>query len=296
MSLSRAFTTRRFRVSDLADDKSVPRRSNSNRRPILRHKISAPVQLVHTTNMLSYNAPDLPRSSRSNWATTKSSDDDSDSPATAESTPPTSPDVPPRERSSSPEPNHLTMYFKNPARTLVATETPPPVIPKRSPSHTKKNSFDAIARSRSMSRTSRDSNISISITASSTFSRSPSLSTCASSASQVSASQSQSQKQVVQKQTVHASDMLPAVPRTPSQQRSSKENHPFGQELAQVTELAEEYYSGARLTLIDEESRYLESRGLVKLSAGDYLSLVESISAVFFPEAHHTPSPAPSWI
>ncbi|PHH60061.1 hypothetical protein CDD81_2147 [Ophiocordyceps australis] len=294
MSLSRAFTTRRFRSNhhDSVDDGNVPHRSNSSKRPVLRHKISAPVQLVHTTNMLSYNAPDLPRSHRSNSGATKSSDDESDiMSATAESTPPTSPDVPSRQRSSSPEPNHLTMYFKNPARTLVATETPPPAIPKRSPSHTKKNSFDAIARSRSVSRTSRDSDGSISNKTSPTFSRSPSLSTRASSASQVSALQPQSQKQAAQ-----VPDSLPATPPALSQQRMTKETHPFGQELAQVTELAEEYNAGAHMAPIDEETRYLESQGLVKVSAADYLSVVQSLTTVFFSETEHALSPAPLWI
>ncbi|PHH70928.1 hypothetical protein CDD82_6847 [Ophiocordyceps australis] len=293
MPLSRAFTTRRFRANhDSVDDSNVPLRSNSTKRPLLRHKISAPVQLVHTTNMLSYNAPDLPRSHRSNSAATKSSsEDESDICTTAESTPPTSPDVPCRQRSSSPEPNHLTMYFKNPTRTLVATETPPPAIPKRSPSHTKKNSFDAIARSRSLSRTSRDSDISISNKTSPSFSRSPSLSTRASSASQVSALQPQSQKHMA-----HAvADMLPAAPPA-SSQRAAKESHPFGHELAQVTELAEEYNAGAHLTPMDEETRLLESQGLVKLSAADYLSVVQSLTAVFFSEPEHGPSPAPLWI
>lgn len=280
MSLSRAFTTRRLRSSnDLADDGGLPRRSNTTRGPALRHKISAPIQLIHTTNMLSYNAPDLPRPSRSNSTNTKS-DEDSDA-QTAESTPPTSPDVAPGERSSSPEPNHLTSYFKMPGKTLVASEMEPPAIPKRSPSHTKKNSYDAIARSRSVSRMSRDSELSVSTKAGQIFSRPPSTSTRASSSSHSSSPHSQKQA---------------TPPPPPPATGLSKDSHPFGQELAQVTELAEEYSTGTRLATIDEEQQYLQSRGLVKLSATDYLGAIQSLSAAFFPETKHTAAPAPLWI
>ncbi|KND95160.1 hypothetical protein TOPH_00177 [Tolypocladium ophioglossoides CBS 100239] len=282
MSLSRAFTTRRLRLSnDLADDSNLPRRSNTTRGPLLRHKISAPIQLIHTTNMLSYNAPDLPRPSRSN-STTAKSDEDSDALTTAESTPPTSPDVAPGERSSSPEPNHLTSYFKTPGKTLVASEMGPPAIPKRSPSHTKKNSYEAIARSRSVSRMSRESDLSVSTRAGQTFSRPPSTSTRASSASH--SSSPHSQKQATPPPPPPAATGLP------------KDAHPFGQELAQVTELAEEYSTNAGLATIDEEQQYLESRGLVKLSATDYLGAIQSLSAAFFAETKHAAAPAPLWI
>lgn len=293
MSLARAFTTRRQRSSnELNADGNAPRRSNTTAKgPILRHKISAPVQLIHTTNMLSYNAPDLPKPSRSSSTKTKS-DEESDS-ATVDTTPPTSPDVAPGERCSSPVPNHLTSYFRAPAKTMdrSGTVSPPPAIPKRSPSHTKKNSYDAIARSRSVSRMSRDSEHSTSTKAGQPFSRPPSTSTRASSASHTSTPVS-AQKQ----QAAAPPPPPPAAPTTSFQQLMAKDQHPFGQELAQVTELAEEYSAGSSLDTIDEEQQYLDSRGLVKLSADDYLGAIQSLTASFFPELRNAVPPAPLWI
>ncbi|OAQ72349.1 hypothetical protein VFPPC_12758 [Pochonia chlamydosporia 170] len=284
MSLSRAFTTRRLRGgSDLADSAKMPQRSNTTKIPYnIRDKISAPVQLIHTTNMLSYNAPDIPRPSRSNSTTSKSASD-TESQSTADSTPPTSPDV-----SSSPEPNHLSCYFKTAGSTTTTSpvEAEPPVIPKRSPSHTKKNSYDAIARHRSVSRMSRDSDNSVSTKAGQTFSRSPSTSTRASSASHASSPLSQKQ----------ANPPPPPAASTGLSQLQNKESHPFGQELAQVTELAEEYSTNNRLDTIDEEQQYLDNRGLKKFSPDDYLSAIHGLSAMFFPERNHATSAAPLWI
>ncbi|KAF4594650.1 hypothetical protein GQ602_000263 [Ophiocordyceps camponoti-floridani] len=271
MALSRAFTTRRLRLSSsAADGGKQSRHSSSVASSSLRHKISAPIELLSTTNMLSYNAPDIfPRSSP-----VDSINEDSNT----ESTPPTSPEVN-GKRSPSPQPNHLTLYFKNPAKSMELVEgEKPPQIPKRSPSHTKKNSFDAIARSRSVSRLSRDSDVSLSIKAAQSFSRSPSTSTRASSVSHISAS-----KQATAPQPVAAAS-------PPS------DCHPFGQELAKVKELAEEYNADHRLPVIDEEQQYLEARGLVKLSADDYLGAIQSLASAFFLEGKHAAAGTPVWI
>ncbi|RDA94132.1 hypothetical protein CP533_6549 [Ophiocordyceps camponoti-saundersi (nom. inval.)] len=270
MSLSRAFTTRRLRLSSSstisssnADGGQTPRRSHS----MLRHKISAPIELIHTTNMLSYNAPDIPR--------TSTLDTDSTSPS-QESTPPTSPEV--GNGSSSPHPNHLTLYFENPAKSMmVVEEEKPPQIPKRSPSHTKKNSFDAIARSRSASRLSSQSDFSLSTKAAQSFSRSPSTSTRASSISQVSATK-----------------LAPPAPQPVAP--LTTDGHPFGQELAKVKELAEEFGVDGRLPVIDEEQQYLDARGLIKLSADEYLSAIHSLASAFFPESKHATISTPLWI
>lgn len=284
MSLSRAFTTRRLRGgSDLGDGAKMPQRSNTTKLPHnFRNKISAPVELLHTTNMLSYNAPDIPRPSRSNSTTSKSGSD-ADSQTTADTTPPTSPDV-----SSTPEPNHLSCYFKTAGSTTPTSpaEVEPPAIPKRSPSHTKKNSYDAIARQRSVSRMSRDSDQSVSTKVGQTFSRPPSTSTRASSASHASAS-------LAQKQATTPPPPPPSAS-TAFSQLQAKESHPFGQELAQVTELAEEYSS--RLETIDEEQQYLDNRGLKKFSPDDYLSSIHGLTAMFFPERNHITPAAPLWI
>jgi hypothetical protein len=79
-------------------------------------------------------------------------------------------------------------------------------------------------------------------------------------------------------------------------QLQTKESHPFGHELAQVTELAEEYSISNGLDTIDEEQQYLNDRGLAKLRPDDYLSAIQGLSAMFFPERNHAASPAPLWI
>lgn len=297
-SLSRAFTSRRIRMSnDLSDSSKMPQRSNTTKAPQnLRHKISAPMQLVHTTNMLSYNAPDLPRTTRSN-STNSKSDEDSDVPYTAHSTPPTSPDVSPGEALSV-QPNHLSTYFVAPGKPFTAAATvklEAPVIPKRSPSHTKKNSYDAIARQRSISRMSKDSDHSLSTKASSTFSRSSSTSTTASLTSRASASRLQKQAVPPMPATMLVAPPPPA-PITMHQQLTQNDPHPFGQELAQVTELAEEYGVKGHMKSLDDDDEYLETRGLAKWSPSEYLSEIQSLTASFFPESLNIKPAAPLWI
>ncbi|KAI5466163.1 hypothetical protein BGZ63DRAFT_349070 [Mariannaea sp. PMI_226] len=297
MSISRAFTTRKARLAnDLSDFNKSPQRSNSARghpNPhMLRNMISSPIQLVHTTNMLSYNAPDLPRPILRNKASTRSEDSESPSeshsetPSVAETTPPSSPEVSPID---SPVPNHLSTYFMIPGK---ATPLPKPVeapaIPKRSPSHTKQNSYDAIARHRSVSRMSKDSNGSISTKASFTFSRSSSTSTRASSTSSATSTS-----------TVNSSTSLPAPSPPTVHQRSYKEppqSHPFGKELAQVTELAEEYRVSASNKEDDEDNMYIKAKSLVKFTADDYLNDVQSLLTSFFPEMTHAKPVTTMWI
>jgi hypothetical protein len=64
---------------------------------------------------------------------------------------------------------------------------------------------------------------------------------------------------------------------------SGPEPHPFGNELAQVTELAEEYGVQSKMQVIDEEEQELISRGLFKFDAEDYMSEIESyFTAAFY--------------
>ncbi|KAJ4865431.1 hypothetical protein T069G_01961 [Trichoderma breve] len=103
--------------------------------------------------------------------------DDSDSFATNESTPPTSPDIATGERTPSPKPNHLSDYLKNSTKPAALVEPEPaPMIPQRSLTYTKKNSVDAVARLRSISRNTRDSDLSASPRSLQAFSRTPSVS------------------------------------------------------------------------------------------------------------------------
>ncbi|KAL0936510.1 uncharacterized protein CTRU02_208725 [Colletotrichum truncatum] len=304
-SLSRAFTTRRVKQSiDLSDAARGKERSNNfmqrskttKAAPMARHKISAPMELVHTTNMLSYNAPDIrPRTSSSSKSSTKSSEEESEGINTAASSPPTSPDVAPHERSTDHEPNHLSCYFVAPSHAInpaTAPEVPQiPEIPKRAPSHTKKASFDAVARSRTISTGSKISEKSISTKASMTFSSRASSGSSAAS-------------------TMSHNSLGPApkaVPPMPSpaflqqqqpRQEKTTESHPFGRELAQVTEIAEEF--GIKDHVMDEEERNLKAQGLRKFAAEDYLAEVQTLFTSFFPDtvASHSPQRpmAAAWI
>ncbi|KAI1414828.1 hypothetical protein F5Y13DRAFT_15376 [Hypoxylon sp. FL1857] len=292
MSLARAFTTRRKQSSQ--DLGILPQRSNTTKAHsgAIRAKISGPMALTHTTNMLAYNAPDLfPRSESSPTESSKSDDDSSDSPRTSASSPPTSPDMPSADRSVSPEPNHLSCYFVAPGQKSPSTVNEAPVIPKRSPSHTKKASLDNIANK--FSRLSNQSGKSVSTKASFSLSRSSSTSTTATSVS----SASFSRKPSVSSASVPA--MPPMVtsppPARPSFRRDySDTQHPFGQELAQVSELAEELGVKDKMQVIDEEEQELVAQGLCRFRPEDYLAEVQGLFSTFF-----KPEPAelaPVWI
>ncbi|TDZ65940.1 hypothetical protein CTRI78_v003413 [Colletotrichum trifolii] len=282
-SISRAFTTRRVKQSiDLSDaargkerSSNFMQRSKTTKQPNVRAKISAPMELVHTTNMLSYNAPDIrPRTNSSSNSSTKSLED-SEGTRTAASSPPTSPDVAPRGESPSAEPNHLSCYFVAPKHAIDPSTIPEvpklPSIPKRAPTHTKQASFDAMARQRSMSTMSKASDKTVSSKASMTFSSRQSSGSSAAS-------------------TMSHNSVAPApkaVPPMPSpafhhQPRHEKtmDPHPFGRELAQVTEIAEEF--GVKDRVMDEEERALKADGLCKFAAEDYLAEVQSLFSSFF--------------
>ncbi|KAI9171359.1 hypothetical protein HJFPF1_00841 [Paramyrothecium foliicola] len=300
MSLSRAFTTRRGRATgDSSESSFLPQRSNTTTKggPNIRSKISGPVELVHTTNMLSYNAPDLPRSplrdlplplpSITTGSSGSKSEDDSDTLNTLESTPPTSPDVASGDQSSSPDmKNHLSTYFTVPVKPLATanSQSDAPTIPKRSPSHTKKASYDAISRSQSVSRMSKGSENTLSSKASMTFSRSSSTST------NLSHMSTHSRKL--------SAPPRPAAPLSPISMQSTpvKEAHPFGQELAQVTELVEEIVTGETTQTNDEDAKYLASKGLVRFGVADYMSIVDELALNFFPDTSHIRAAGPLWI
>jgi hypothetical protein len=55
------------------------------------------------------------------------------------------------------------------------------------------------------------------------------------------------------------------------------DSNPFGNELAQVRELAEEYGVKEKMQIIDEEEQELFSRGLCKFSADDYMSEIQGL-------------------
>lgn len=73
------------------------------------------------------------------------------------------------------------------------------------------------------------------------------------------------------------------------------EAHPFGHELAQVSELAEEYGIPAqKMEAIDPEEQELLARGLFKFRAEDYMSEIHGLFLNAFSETR--PSMATMWI
>jgi hypothetical protein len=84
-----------------------------------------------------------------------------------------------------------------------------------------------------------------------------------------------------------------ALPTNPS-----KDSHPFGQELAQVTELVEELNVKpvAKTAEVAEDDKYLASKGLAKFGIDDYMSIVEDLASSFFPDTTHIRAAGPMWI
>jgi len=69
--------------------------------------------------------------------------------------------------------------------------------------------------------------------------------------------------------------------------------HPFGNELAQVSELAEEF--GGNVHIVDEEERELVMLGLHKFGAEDYMNEIHGLFTSAFGEIKRAPAAA-MWI
>ena len=234
MDLARAFTKRNRRPEISMPS---PVRTSSTRKhdgPIQRSAISAPLELLSTTNVLAFNAPNIYGSSASSVS------DDSDSSFTfCHSSRGTTPDTSSIGSVPSPvEPNHLSTYFQAPVRNSssagshrFSSNSEIPTVPSRALSHTKK-SHEAVARQRSLSRS------------------------------------------IPPPTAIHAT----ANARDTIDMFSNKvdANHPFGAELEQVNELAEEI--GARnVMILDEEEQYLMSQGLFKFGVEEYMDEIQGL-------------------
>ncbi|KAI0136421.1 hypothetical protein BJ170DRAFT_589402 [Xylariales sp. AK1849] len=306
MSLARAFTTRRAKQPgfELKGSNSPQRNNTTAKRHgysgSIRNKISGPTELTHTTNMLAYNAPDLYPKSASSVTSSKSSDDESDGHQTSASSPPTSPDVASiDDRSISPEPNHLSCYFTAPGQKLAVglEEVPVPAIPRRAPSHTKKASYDNLARQQSI-RQSSHSGKTVSSKASFSLSRSSSTSTTATSNS--SGSYTRNKHLVPSVPEILVEPETTSAPTT--RQHFQRDvggpvaHHPFGQELAQVTEIAEDFGVKDQLRVLDDEEQELERKGLRRFRAEDYLTEVHGLFSAFFTTEPRPMQAQPIWI
>jgi len=57
-------------------------------------------------------------------------------------------------------------------------------------------------------------------------------------------------------------------------------SHPFGKELEQVNEVAEDF--GVSDSVLDEEEQFLRRKGLKKFGAGDYMMEIEGLYGGIF--------------
>jgi len=292
MSLVRAFTTKRNanKPAPQISAPIMPQRSLTTKQSYgmsgtIRHKISAPVELISTTNMLSYNAPDLyptsdtppplTFSSSSSSRSVSESSDEAHSVAT-----PTSPDsiTPGDIAPDSPTHNHLSCYFNSRTSTSSnesTTDPSAPIIPKRSPSHTKRN-HEILHHQKSVSRISNKSKNSVtSFTRDSAqmFAATPELS-------------EESNFDYAQQFEQQQKPLSAPQPKTRLKAPSvSVQQHPFGPELAQVTELAEEYGGSLHeVQIVDPEETDLINRGFFKFGVHDYLAEIQHLYATAFDE------------
>ncbi|PKX89722.1 uncharacterized protein P174DRAFT_378352 [Aspergillus novofumigatus IBT 16806] len=251
-TLTRAFTKRHKRPEVSAPMPYREGQVKFTAGTIKRGKISGPVELISTTNMLAYNAPDLHSAVSSSSSSSLQSPDDSELSFSQRSfgSPVTTPDDSPVE------PNSLSSYFPKRSATVTShprsststtSSTDAPLVPKRALSHTKR-SHQELARQRSLSRLSP-----------------PPLNSMRSS---------------------------PSIRTT--QDFFKPEPHPFGKELEQVNEVAEEFNSGATRVL-DEEEMILLNKGLRKFTANDYLVEIEELYGSIFDD-HLGPVATGSWL
>jgi len=143
MAIARAFASRRNRYVDSTPTPALPGRASSTKRssdvPISRRKISAPIALISTTNMLSYTAPNI----RSSSSSSSSASDSDSSPRSHSPSTSVSLDSPPQSPAG---PNHLSIYFPPSGRLDSQAEEAPPV-PQRAFSHTRNSHMLAHRRS-----------------------------------------------------------------------------------------------------------------------------------------------------
>lgn len=257
MSIVRAFTTRRNKPEVTVSAPVGRAASQRNGKPVLRAQISSPVALVSTTNMLSYNAPDInsrastfQRDFSGSSSTSSSSGEETDASANSIHSNDTSTDMSSVDESPvSPSPNHLSCYFKPAVETNSNTPAQSPLqsprmsavdapsLPQRAASHSKK-AHEAVNRQRSFQRV-----------------QSP-----------------------------------PASARTSSEffspiSASAEDNrqNPFDKELEQLDEVAEEFGHTVRKVEAHADSSYMESRNLAEFGATDYLNEIRDLLEELFP-------------
>lgn len=245
MSLVRAFTTRRAARKNSELDRTASQR-------VQRPKISGPIELISTTNTLAYEAPDIygtnPIAHKGGVLATSSSSHSlssleySDSSSIGHRSGGTFTDASSFDESPlSPEPNHLSCYFKpsvydelpqHSRETSVnsfhrsSNSDAAPVLPQRAPSHSKH--AHQLSHKRSVSRV-----------------KSPSF--------------SEETFAITRDSTDFFRASGPSSP------------HPFSKELEQLSEVAEEFGTTVRDVEADADRVFMDAHGLGHFSANDYM-------------------------
>lgn len=283
MSLARAVTKRVKRTetpTDMALPPTQPPNPKAPLQRIDRSKISLPLALVSTTNMLSYNAPDIAtmrHASSSASLSNSSAADDSDHSVSTRSRASShaSRDTALTDASSvdgsspiSPKPNHLSGYFSSGSKPIKKSTSsvslqqvkeeivePVPAIPSRAISHSKR-AHERLAHKRSQQ--------------------------------QVTGRSSPGPNVTEQRASL---DMFKA---TIEEETPQEEVHPFGKELRQLNEIAEEFSGVARDSETEADLNVMRSKNLAKFCAADYLAEIEPFFSNRFGSIHQAPPMA--WI
>lgn len=287
MSLARAVTKRMKRTEASSDSPSLPVRSKTTKAPsnhIDRNKISMPVALISTTNMLSYNAPDIATLRHASSSSTHSADDSDHSTTRSRSSSHGSREtltdassVGSSPTSPVPAPNHLSGFFaaantsKSPRRSassgnLKGSKTEDveavPAIPERALSHSKR-AHERLAQKRSLQNLGHRSRGSIQSNRSSREQRS-------------------------------SIDMFNS---SPTIQEEAAHPHPFGKELEQLNEVAEEFGGVVRDAEYEADMNAIRQNGLAQFCAADYLAEIMPLFSSRFGSTSMPRSPGPmAWI
>jgi hypothetical protein len=273
--------TKRIKRTEVPKDSTaLPTRSQSVKIPqhIDRSQISLPLALVSTTNMLSYNAPDISslRNVSSMATLNHSSADDSDhsvstrSRASSQGSRDTTlTDASSIESSSpiSPAPNHVSGYLASTGKQLEKSAStnslqkvkeggvdPVPAIPQRALSHSKR-AHERLAHKRSLQNVSLNSR-----------------------GSMGSARNSREQRSSL--------DMFSSS--------IQEEVHPFGKELEQLNEVVEEFGGVVRDAEMEADLSTMRSKNLAAFCAADYLAEIRPLFSIRFGVPHQAPPMA--WI
>jgi hypothetical protein len=258
MSLARAFTLRgkksEANISPIAMGRAA---SHRNGKPVNRAQISSPVALVSTTNMLSYSAPSVASAQSANCrvfsaASTASSTSGEESDASTNSIHSSDTHTDMSSVDESPicaAPNHLSSYFQ----PAVDTTNNSPI---HSPSMSTSATFEApILPQRAASHSKH-------------------------------AHESLSRKRSVQRMQSPPTSARASSEFTPSLGASveAPRDNPFGKELEQLDEIAEEFGQTVRNAEYDADTAYMRSHNLGAYAASDYLNEIHGLIAETFNE------------